>query len=260
MLKILYLATLLVFTTSTFAWAQKTKLGPTEIKAIDQLFERFDQDDSPGYAVGVFYKDQPLYTRGYGMADLDHNIPISDTSVFNVASITKQFTGACIAQLILDGKLGMEDRVDQFFPEVKKYPHEIKIKHLLYMTSGLKEYYRLPRPSGLSWSPYEYFTIDTAIQVSLRQPELDFAPGTRNAYSNINYMMLARIVEMVSEQNIDEFAQERIFKPLGMKHTHINTDVTRLIKNRAWGYNFNDEEKGVERINLPPPKFSPLWR
>ena len=118
----------LIISVSLSLYAQPTQLSTEQKQKIDQLFNAFDRSDSPGYAVGVFYKDQPLYTKGYGMADLDHDIAITDTTVFNVASITKQFTGACIAQLILDGKINLEDPLSKYFPEVKKYPYEIKLK------------------------------------------------------------------------------------------------------------------------------------
>ena len=135
---------------------QLDALSPEQVQRINQLFVSFDADDTPGYAIAVFYKDQALFQRGYGMANLDYNIPISPKSVFNVASLSKQFTGACIAQLILDGKLSLEENVADYFPALKKYPRAIKIKHLVYMTSGLKEYYTLPRANGLSWDPVEY--------------------------------------------------------------------------------------------------------
>ena len=223
---------------------QVTQLSNTQIGKIDQLFSSFDAEDSPGYAIGVYKEGKALYERGYGIANLDYDIPISAQSVFNVASVSKQFTAACIALLILDGQLSLEDNAADFIPELKKYPHEIKIKHLIYMCSGLKEYYTLPRATGLDWNPAHYFTIDTAITVVLNEADLAYRPGSNRSYSNINYMLLARIVEKISGMRFDEFAHKRIFEPLKMNNTHFNVDETQVVKNRVIGYNYRNQEEG----------------
>lgn len=225
---------------------QAQQLSEEKINQIDQLFASFDSKDSPGYAIGIYKEGQALYEKGYGMANLDYDIPITAQSVFNVASVSKQFTAACIALLILDGKLNLDDNAADFIPELKKYPYEIKINHLIYMCSGLKEYYTLPRATGLDWNPAHYFTIDTAIAVVLNEPDLDYRPGSKRSYSNINYMLLARIVEKISGMGFDEFAQKRIFEPLKMKNTHFNVDETRVVKNRVIGYNYRNSEQGKE--------------
>jgi CubicO group peptidase (beta-lactamase class C family) len=170
------------------------------------------------------------------MANLDYNLSITPESVFNIASLSKQFTAACIALLILRDSLSLEDEVKQYVPEVGKYTYPIKVKHLVYMTSGIREYHSLPHKNGLNWNLFDYFTVDTAIAVSLKEPTLEFEPGTKWAYSNVNYMLLTKIVEKVSGKRFAEFARENIFIPLGMQHTQFNDDVTYIIKNRATGY------------------------
>ena len=232
---------------SVYGNCQKTsleQLSQQQLEKIDQLFSAFDAEDTPGYAIGIYKKGKPLLEKGYGTANLDYEIPISPQSVINVASISKQFIGACIALLILDGKLSLEDKAATFIPELAKYQHEIKIKHLIYMCSGLREYYTLPRPSGLDWNPANYFTIDTAIAVVLSQPDLDYRPGKKRSYSNINFMLLAKIIEKISGMNLDEFAQKNLFEPLGMENTHFNVDETKVVKNRVIGYNYRDQKKG----------------
>jgi CubicO group peptidase (beta-lactamase class C family) len=103
------------------------------------------------------------------------------------------------------------------------------------MTSGIPEYHALPH-KNLNWNLYDYFTVDTAIAVSLSQPKLEYEPGTKWTYSNVNYMILTKIVEKVSGKTFAAFARENIFAPLGMNHTQVNDDVTVIIKNRATGY------------------------
>jgi CubicO group peptidase (beta-lactamase class C family) len=170
------------------------------------------------------------------MANLDHNIPITANTVFNIASLSKQFTAACIALLILRDAISLEDEVSKYIPEIAKYNQSIKIKHLIYFTSGIHEYHTLPHQNGLNWNLYDYFTIDTAIATSFSRVSLEFAPGTKWEYSNTDYMLLAKIVEKVSGKTLNEFATENLFMPLGMKNTHINDDVTVIVKNRATGY------------------------
>ncbi len=170
------------------------------------------------------------------MANLDYNISVTPNSVFDIASLSKQFTAACIALLILRGSISLEDEVKQYVPAVGKYDYPIRIKHLVYMTSGIPEYHTLPHKNGLNWNLYDYFTVDTAIAVSLSQPKLEYEPGTKWTYSNVDYMLLTKIVEKVSGKTFAQFAQENLFKPLGMKSTQVNDDVTVIIKNRATGY------------------------
>lgn len=219
-------------------------LSSEQLQSIDRLFADFEADDRPGYAIGIYKNGQAILTKSYGIANLDYGIPITAQSVFNVASISKQFTAACAAQLMLTGQLSLEDNAAKFIPELDKYPHKIKIKHLIYMCSGLKEYYRQPRPTGLDWNPAHYFTIDTAIQASLSQAELNYPPGSQRSYSNINYMLLAKIVEKISGMSLDEFAQKHLFEPLGMTNTHFNIDETSVVPNRVIGYNYRNQEQG----------------
>jgi CubicO group peptidase (beta-lactamase class C family) len=178
---------LCLFVLSTELLAQHS-LGEVDARQIDAIFTPYDHDGSPGYAVGVVKNGTLVYARGFGRADLDYNMPITARTSFHLASLSKQFTAAAVALLILDGKLSLDTPVDHFFPEVKKYGADLRIKHLIYFTSGLQEYTSLPRASGTPWFSFHYFTIDEAIAVSLRTRRLKFVPGTQWEYSNVNYM------------------------------------------------------------------------
>ena len=208
---------------------------------IDQLFESINST-TPGYVVGAIKNGDFLFQKGYGMANLEHQIPISSQSAFNVASLSKQFTAACVALLILEEKLSLEDPIKKHLPGFPNYPHPIKIKHLIYMTSGLPEYYQQERANGLDWSTLQYFDIDTAIAASLKSKKLEFKPGKKWAYSNINYMLLTKIVQQVSGKPFADFARERLFEPMDMNHTFVNDDVFQVIPNRVLGYNHRDQE------------------
>jgi CubicO group peptidase (beta-lactamase class C family) len=221
-------------------------LAPTQETDIDRLFSR--PPGSPGYAVAVIKDGEFAFAKGYGLANLDDGIPISIDTSFHLASLSKQFTAAAIALLILDHKIALADPVSMYIPGVAKYGNGLRIEHLLYMTSGLHEYTDLPRKSGLPWMAFYYFTRDEAIATALAPDQLEFAPGSQWAYRNINYMLLTRIVEVVSHQPFARFMHDRIFAPLGMSHTEINDDTTEVIPHRATGYASRSDPRVVKEL------------
>jgi len=211
-------------------------LPQATVARINALFAPFDHDGSPGYALGVVKDGQLIFAKGYGRANLDYNLPITPQTSFHLASLSKQFTAAAVALLILDGKLTLETPVVAYFPEIAHFKADLRIKHLIYFTSGLPEYTSLARANGSPWFSYFYFTTDEAIATTLRAPALEFAPGTRWEYSNVNYMLLTKIVERISGMPFSEFLERRIFAPLGMRHTQLDDDSSLVIANRATGY------------------------
>lgn len=228
-----------------------TGCGQNELKSgvsdsvkirIDSLFSEFDGLNSPGYAIGISKNGKTAYKNGYGSANLDYNIPIESNSAFSIASVSKQFTAACIALLILENKISLESAAADFIPELRKYSDTIRIKHLIYNTSGITDYPRLNRKSGKSWITFNYFDIDECISTSLEEETLQFTPGDKWDYCNVNFMLLTKIVEKISGQSFSEFAKTQLFEPLGMKNTLINDDITQIIKNRVTPYNPRTKE------------------
>jgi CubicO group peptidase (beta-lactamase class C family) len=213
------------------AWVSQA----TEAK-IDQLFAAYAKPDSPGYVLGLLKNGELVFAKGYGQANLDDRIPLTPHTAFHLASVSKQFTGAAVALLILDGKLSLEDPLSKYIPETAKYGGGLRIKHLVYMTSGLHEYTNLPRTSGDPWMTFYYFTTDEAIRAALKPDTLEFAPGTQWAYRNSNYMLLTKVVEQIAGVRFSSFMQKRVFGPLNMVHSNINDDTTLIIPNRATGY------------------------
>lgn len=207
---------------------------------IDSLFNHVSKI-TPGYMVAIIQGDKVIFEKGYGAADLEHSILISANTSFNIASLSKQFTAAAIAQLILDGRLDFEDDVKEYFPESNFETGEMKLKHLIYMTSGINDYYYNARVNGSGWSGLSFFNLDTAIRASFSSP-LMYKPGEQWSYSNINYMLLTRIVEQVSGKSFSMFSSERIFEPLEMSNTLVNDDIFQIIPQRANAYNHRDAE------------------
>ena len=213
----------------------QVKLDAQTISRIDSVFAGAVSRQGPGYAVGIVKDGQVVYAAGFGLANLDDGVAITPKTSFHLASLSKQFTASAIALLILDGKLQLDDPVEKYIPEARRYGPQLRLKHLVYMTSGLVDYTAVKRPNGDPWFSDSYFDIDDALSASLSQP-LAFDPGQQWAYRNINFMLLARVVEKVSGQSLAEFLKERIFRPLGMGQTLVDDDSTQIIAHRAVGY------------------------
>ncbi len=233
------------------AIAQVANADSSLFQRVDEIFTPYERAQGPGYAVGIVQNARLVYARGFGMADVDQRIAITASTVFNVASLSKQFTAASIGLLIKRGKLSLDDEVKRYIPEFPDYAGPVRIKHLVYMTSGLPEYYTLSRPGDRSWDT-DYFTIDDAIAAVLAQPWLQFAPGTKWAYSNINYMLLADIVRRISGKSFADFVAHEIFIPLQMNSTHVNYDVSKVIPNRAIGYNHATNGRYRQEVRRSP--------
>lgn len=200
----------------------------------DAIFAKWDKPNSPGCALAIIKDGEVLYTRGYGLADLEHNVPISPSSVFYICSTSKQFVTMSILLLEEQGKLSLDDDVRKFIPEFPEYARSITIRHLVHHTSGIRDYLTLWRLSGRSH--LDHVPEDAVLQLICQQKELNFTPGTKYLYSNSCYFLLAVIVKRVSGETLREFAQAHIFEPLGMKNSHFHDDNQHIIKNRAFGY------------------------
>ncbi len=176
---------------------------------------------------------QNYLQQGYGLANLELNIPITPQSVFYIGSVSKQFVTMCIAILAKQDKLSLDDDIRKFVPELPDYGHPITVRHLIHHTSGLRDYLTMLGIAGIDYGTYHK---DDVVELIARQKELNFAPGEEYLYSNSGYFLLAVIVERVSGKSLRKFAEENIFKPLGMKNSYFQDDYRVLITNRASGY------------------------
>ncbi|HMJ64644.1 MAG TPA: serine hydrolase domain-containing protein, partial [Candidatus Binatia bacterium] len=208
---------------------------------VDQFFARWDHADSPGAAVVVVKNGAVVYQHGYGSANLESRVPITPQTAFDAASVAKQFTGLSIAMLIEQGKLSLDDDIRKHRRDVPDFGHTITIRHLLYHTSGLRDW---PETLGLSgFGDGAIITLDTTLEMVRRQQELDFVPGEEQQYCNTSYNLLAAAIAKVSGKSFREWTDANLFEPLGMKHTHFCEDPTKLIPNRAESYSPAGEKK-----------------
>lgn len=201
---------------------------------VDALFAEWDKPDSPGCALAIIRDGEIVYRGGYGCADLEHDIPITTTSVFDIASTSKQFTAICIAILARQGKLSLDDDIRKYIPEFPAYEHPITIRHLIHHTSGIRDYLTLMDLAGMRYE--NEYPDEEVIDLICRQKELNFTPGEEYLYSNTGYFLLGEIVKRASGKTLRLFADEWIFAPLGMTKTHFHDDSTEIVRDRAIGY------------------------
>jgi CubicO group peptidase (beta-lactamase class C family) len=202
--------------------------------AVDAIFAAYDMPSSPGCALGVYRDGGIIYSRGYGMADLERRVPITPHTVFDIGSTSKQFAAASIVLLAQDGKLTLDDDVRRHIPELPVYERTITIRHLLHHTSGLRDYIGLLTMGGSSTDAVT--TAEDALDAIVRQKQLNFAPGDEHLYSNSGYFLLSIIVERVAGESLRDFARTRIFEPLGMERTHYLGSYDDIVPDRALAY------------------------
>lgn len=203
-------------------------------RAVDSVFAAYDRSDAPGCAVGVMVDGRLAYAKGYGMADLEHGLAITPTSVFRVGSVSKQFTAAVMVLLAQDGVLSLDDRVQKWIPELPDYGPRFTIRRLLHHTSGVRDYLVLMDLAGKRGD--DYYTDDEVVAMLARQPVTNFDPGAEFLYSNSGYFLLSQIVKRATGRSMIDVAREKLFGPLGMTHTRFYADHTRIVPNRAMGY------------------------
>jgi CubicO group peptidase (beta-lactamase class C family) len=204
---------------------------------VDRVFAAFDRPGGPGCALGVYRDGRMLYSRGYGLANLADATPITPKTIFDIGSTSKQFTAASIVLLAQRGKLSLDDDVRRFIPELPQYQKPITIRQLLHHTSGLRDYIALLTLGGADIAGRT--TAKEALDAIVRQQALNFEPGTEHLYSNSGYFLLSQIVERASGKSMRVFADENIFRPLGMTSTHIRDDHSTPLPGAATGYSPN---------------------
>ena len=209
-------------------------LPSDERQRVDAVFAAYEKGDSPGCALAVYRNGEIAYARGYGLGSLEHRVPITPKTVFDIGSTSKQFTAYSILLLERDGKLSLDDDVRKHVPELQPLEPAVTIRHLVLHTSGLRDYLTLWALAGMKTE--NWTTQADAVRLVARQRRGNFPAGAEWLYSNTGYLLLGEIVQRVSGQSLRAFAAARIFKPLGMTHTFFLDNHTEVIPARATGY------------------------
>ena len=215
---------------------------------IDALFKKWNTIDSPGCSLGVIRNGEFLYESNYGIRNLESKKPITSETLFDIASVSKQFTAACIALLILKDKLSLNCFLNDILSEVK-LEHKITIGQLIYQESGIKDFqYSLFMLNNI-WEDIESLLAKQLLSFINKLPQLDFTPGNQHHYSNTNYFLLGLIVKQITGKSLADFAEQEIFSKLGMKNTFFYENFSEIkSRNVAIGYSLRDNSY---KVNIP---------
>ncbi|MGH7504702.1 MAG: serine hydrolase domain-containing protein, partial [Longimicrobiales bacterium] len=202
---------------------------------VDAVFAEWQRPGSPGGAVVVVRNGEIVYEAGYGTADLDHELPIGPGTVFEIASMSKQFTAFAVALLVEDGVLSLDDPVREWMPELPADVYDpVTLRHLVHHTGGVRDWVELLWLAG--WRFDDVIAVADILELAKRQRALNFPPGSEERYSNTGYTLLAETVGRATGGTFREFMHERVFVPLGMKDTHVHDDHTEIVAHRARSY------------------------
>lgn len=206
---------------------------------VDQIMKEFDRN-VPGAVVGVYKDGQTLFTKGYGLANLDYDIPYSSETRTNIGSTSKQFTCFGLILLVHDGLIDLDSSIQTYLPNVKKFDEEVTVRNLMTHTSGYREFLNLILLTGRKIYTGSNIERQELIEIINRQPELQNEPGGEWNYNNTAYGLLTMIIENVSGMDFVDYMNERVFEPLGMSNTQVRENQDVIIKQRAAGYSIND--------------------
>ena len=206
---------------------QGTAVAPAPAAAVDDIFSKWSSS-TPGCAVGVAVAGKPVLMKAYGMADLERDVRNTPDTIFESGSVSKQFTALAVQLLAADGKLSIDDPVRKYIPELPDYGKPLTIRHMLSHTSGLRDWGSVESIAGWPRTTREY-THAHVLDIVSRQKALNFEPGTKWSYSNTGFNLAAIIVSRVSGMPFAEFSKQRIFGPLGLKHTSWRDEHTRIV-------------------------------
>lgn len=210
------------------------QLSKEEIQKIDSLFISWNQPNHPGGSVGIMKEGKVIYSRAYGLASLEYLVPNTPDTRFNIASVSKQFTCMGIVFLHIRGELSLDDDVRKYLPELPVFKDTITIRHLIHHTSGMRSLHALLGLAG--WRGDDYRTNEDLFRFMKNQKDLNFKPGEEHLYCNTGYMLMADIIEKITEKKFAEWMHDNVFEPLGMINTYVEDQYNRVVPVNATSY------------------------
>jgi CubicO group peptidase (beta-lactamase class C family) len=225
----------------------QTTLPDSVGRQIDGVFSAYTIR-GPGCAMGVYQDGRVAYSKGYGLANIEYNIPLTPKTPMIMGSVSKQFTAGAIALLAEQGRISLDDDVHKYLPELADYGRKITVRQLVHHTSGVRDWWALVDAAGMR--PDDGYTVADVVAMASRQKNLNFDPGAEYNYSNTGYILLGAIVQRVTGKTLREFAAEQIFTPLGMTISHFHDDHNEPVKGRAFAYSPIAGKPGAWTINV----------
>jgi CubicO group peptidase (beta-lactamase class C family) len=230
-----------------FSLVSHTQIQDSVREKVDAIFEEYKSPSTPGCALALVKDGEIIYKKGYGTSNLEYGIPITSTSIFHVASISKQFTAAAIIMLSIEGKLSLNEDIRKYLPEVPDFGHVITFNHLIHHTSGIRDQWDLQELAG--WRDGDLISEDDVLEMLHRQVALNFIPGSEYYYCNTSYTILGVAVKRITGVSLREYSDSVFFKPLGMMNTHFHSDHSEVTPNRTSAY--QQDEQGNWKISIP---------
>ena len=243
------LVSAIIFILSASSWVARplaAKVPADAAMQVDAIFARWSSIDSPGCAVGIALDGLTVFSRAYGMADLEHDIPNNPGTIFEGGSVSKQFTAAAVVLLALEGKLSLDDDVRKYIPEVPDYGSTLTLQQMMNHTNGLRDWGSVAAISGWGRQTRTHRHAHV-LDILGRQSALNFEPGSDYSYSNSGYNLLAVVVSRVSGMSFADFSKKHLFEPLGLTHTEWRDDYTRIVKGRSTAYSVRDGKVAILR-------------
>ena len=239
-------AILLIFLLSIFLQSCK-KVAPTDhiTYKIDSLLQEWNVEGHPGGSIGVMKDGELIFSKGYGLASLEYDVPNTDSTLFNIASVSKQFTAYGMAILESQGKLSLEDDIRKYLTELPEFANKITIRHMLNHTSGMRSLHALLVMAG--WRGDDRRTNQDLMRFMVNQKDLNFEPGAEYLYCNTGYIFCSEIIERITGQEFVPWMAENVFTPLGMVNTYVEEKYDQVIPNNATSYNWNHETEEFRR-------------
>ncbi|MCQ9636700.1 beta-lactamase family protein [Chryseobacterium sp. WG23] len=215
------------------------------ISRADSLWSTYKQAETPGMAVAVIKNGKIIYKKTYGLANLESKTPITDSTAFNIASVSKQFTAFIALLAEQEGKLSLDDDIRTYLPELSHLPYKITIRQLANHTHGLPNFSEIKKLQGFG----DEFKVNNneAVKTLLGIKSVNFLPGEQYQYNNTGFTLLAEILRMVYKKDFSQIAKEYVFNPLHMKNTLAIDDPDKIIPNKAESY----QSKGNTFVKLP---------
>lgn len=208
---------------------------------IEALIPTQVNDSTPGLVLGIVQNGELIFSKGYGMANLSYGIPNDPKMVYNIGSVSKQFLGYAFALLHVKGDLNIDDSVNKYLEDWPEFEYTVTLRHLLTHTSGYREAYTMSNLAGRIIG-VDRLSREECLEVVRKQPNLEFIPGSQWTYNSTAWVILAEILEKITDQPADEWVEKNILKPLGMNDTQIESYVGEVILNTAESYSYDKEQ------------------
>ena len=212
----------------------RAQLSAVQSQQIDSLFNSWTEANHPGGAVGIMQDGKVIYSKAFGLASLEYQVPNTTETIFNIASVSKQFTAMGIVLLHEKGLISIDDDIRKYLPDMPDFGHTITIRHMLHHTSGMRSLHAMLELAG--WRRGDSRTNEDLYRFMLNQKELNFEPGEEFLYCNTGYMLMVNIIENVTKEKFPMWMKANVFEPLGMTNTYVEDRFDRIVPNNATSY------------------------